>query len=50
MPKEKVLKEFIKVRPKGYYFHEVNHSPFQHLINWFKDNWRTTEYQKHYKR
>lgn len=24
VPKEKVLKEFIKVRPKGFYFHEQN--------------------------
>lgn len=44
VPKEKVLKEFIKVRPKGFYFHEVNHVPFQVLINWFKTNWRTLEY------
>jgi len=28
VPKDKVLKEFIKVRPKGFYFHEVNHQPF----------------------
>jgi len=50
VPKEKVLKEFIKVRPKGFYFHEVNHQPFQILINWFKDNWRTQDYQKHLRR
>lgn len=28
VPKEKVLKEFIKVRPRGFYFHENNHTPF----------------------
>ena len=28
VPKEKVLKEFIKVRPKGFYFHEQNQAPF----------------------
>jgi len=38
------------VRPKGFYFHEVNHQPFQILINWFKDNWRTQDYQKHLRR
>ena len=50
VPKEKVLKEFIKVRPKGFYFHDTNHMPFQLLINWFKDNWRTTDYQKNFKK
>ena len=50
VPKEKVLKEFIKVRPKGFYFHEQNQAPFQMLINWFKDNWRTHDYQRHFKR
>jgi len=34
VPKEKVLKEFIKVRPKGFYFHDQNLVPFQMLINW----------------
>lgn len=50
IPREKVIKEFIKVRPKGFYFHEQNHAPFQTLINWFKDNWSTKEYQKNAKR
>ena len=50
VPKEKVLKEFIKVRPKGFYFHDQNLVPFQMLINWFKDNWRTHDYQRHFKR
>ena len=45
VPKEKVLREYIKVRPKGFHFHENNHVPFQVLINWFKDNWRTPKYQ-----
>jgi len=50
VPKEKVNKEFIKVRPKGFYFHDQNLVPFQMLINWFKDNWKTHEYQRHFKR
>lgn len=28
VPKERVLKEFIKVRPKGFYFHDQNLVPF----------------------
>lgn len=44
LPKEKVVKEFIKVRPKGFYFHEQNLSPFMNLVNWFKENWQTKDY------
>ena len=44
VPKERVVKEFIKVRPRGFYFHEENHAPFQKLINWFKENWRKEKY------
>lgn len=50
VPKDKVLKEFIKVRPKGFYFHDQTLVPFQCLINWFKDNWRSTDYQRHFRR
>ena len=45
-----MLKEFIKVRPKGFFFHDTNHTYFQMLINWFKDNWRTSDYQRQLKR
>jgi hypothetical protein len=50
VPRDKVVKEFIKVRPKGFYFHDQSHAPFQTLINWFKDNWSSREYQRHAKR
>ena len=50
VPKERVVKEFIKVRPRGFYFHEDNHAPFQKLINWFKENWRKEKYQHHLRR
>lgn len=50
VPKEKVVKEFIRVKPRGYFFHEQQLSPFQALINWFKDNWREKNYQKRLKR
>ena len=49
-PKEKVIKEFIRVRPKGFYFHEISHNPFQQMINWFKDNWSKREYLRIVKR
>ncbi len=44
MPREKVIKEFIKVRPRGYYFHDQNHTPLFQLINWFKETWATKDY------
>lgn len=50
VPREKVVKEFIKVRPKGFYFHEQNQAPFITLVNWFKDNWQTKDYQRYLKR
>lgn len=37
VPREKVIKEFIKIRPKGFYFHDQNFTPFMALVNWFKD-------------
>ena len=50
VPRERVIKEFIKVRPKGFYFHEQNLAPFQQLVNWFKDQWQTKDYQRFLKR
>lgn len=50
VPREKVIREFIKVRPKGFYFHDQSHAPFQTLINWFKDNWSSRDYQRYAKR
>ena len=50
VPKEKVVKEFIRVKPRGFLFHEQHFSPFQALINWFKDNWRDRIYQRGLKR
>jgi len=44
VPKEKVVKEFIRVKPMGFFFHDTYLTPFQALINWFKDNWRDRAY------
>ena len=50
VPKEKLVKKFIRVKPRGFLFHEQHFSPFQALINWFKDNWRDRVYQRGLKR
>jgi len=46
IPKEKLVKEFIKVKPSGYHFHGKRHNTFQNMINWFKDNFKSRDYQK----
>mmetsp|Transcript_17932 Transcript_17932/g.12926 ORF Transcript_17932/g.12926 Transcript_17932/m.12926 type:complete len:80 (+) Transcript_17932:2338-2577(+) len=45
-----MVKEFIKVKPSGYYFHGKKFNIFQSLINWFKDNFKIKEYQKELKK
>lgn len=50
IPKMSLVKEFIKVKPKGYFFHEQYHKQLQSLINWFKDNYRQREYIRYQKK
>lgn len=49
-PKDKVVKEYIRVKPRGFYFHDKLHQTFIATINWFKENQRTRDYQRHLKR
>jgi hypothetical protein len=51
VPKTQVLKEFIRVKPRGFNFHaKDDFSTLPTLINWFKDNWKTRDYQRFVKR
>lgn len=45
IPKTDVVREFIKVKPRGYFFHQRYLCPFQMLINWFKKNFKNRDYQ-----
>jgi hypothetical protein len=45
-----MIKEYIKVKPRGYQFHEKFHNPFQHMINWFKENFSAKDYQRYTRR
>ena len=47
IPKKELVKEYIKVKPRGYFFHHQYHYPFQNMINWFKQEFRTREYQRY---
>jgi len=47
MAKSSVTREYIKVKPRGYFFHDGYHSHLNQLITWFKQNYATREYKKH---
>jgi transcription elongation factor SPT6 len=44
MPKEKILREYIKVKPKGLFFHEAYHPNINYLIAWFKRHFAERTY------
>jgi hypothetical protein len=50
IPKNLVKKEYIKVKPKGYWFHDEYRKNIQALINWFKENFNNSDYIKYQKR
>jgi len=43
---DKLLKEYIKVKPLGLSFHDKYHTSLKDLISWFKDKFHTSEYKK----
>ena len=47
IPSKVLVKEFIKIKPRGYFFHHQYHYPFVNMINWFKQNFRNKEYQRY---
>ena len=47
IPKDKMVKEYIKIKPRGYFFHHQYHFPFTSLINWFKQEFRNKDYQRY---
>jgi hypothetical protein len=48
MPKEsKIVKELIRVKDNGLFFHDQNFSNLKELTMWFKTNFTTKDYQKY---
>ena len=45
LPKEKTISEFIKVKPRGLFFHEAYHTSLNYLISWFKRHHSERPYQ-----
>jgi transcription elongation factor SPT6 len=45
IPKEKTVTEYIKVKPRGLFFHEAYHTSLNYLIGWFKRHQMEKVYQ-----
>ena len=50
VPKDKVEKEYIKVKPDGLAFHGQVFSTLKEMTTWFKTNFRTSEYKTYMKK
>jgi transcription elongation factor SPT6 len=45
LPKEEITVEYIKVKPKGFFFHEAYHPNINFLISWFKRHYSDRTYK-----
>jgi transcription elongation factor SPT6 len=45
LPKDRIVREYIKVKPKGLFFHESYHPSINFLISWFKRHYNDKNYQ-----
>ena len=45
LPKEKMISEYIKVKPRGFFFHEAYHTSLTYLTSWFKRHHSERSYQ-----
>jgi hypothetical protein len=45
-----VTKEWVKVKPQGLFFHQVNFVSLPMVISFFKEKFKTPEYQKYVKK
>lgn len=50
IPRNAMIKELIKVKARGYFFHHQYFSNLNELINWFKKEFRTPDYQRYLKK
>jgi hypothetical protein len=47
VPKDTLVKEFIKVKPRGFFFHHQYFLAMPELLNWFKAQFRSPDYQRY---
>lgn len=45
LPKDRIVREYIKVKPKGLFFHDAYHPSINFLISWFKRHYSDKSYQ-----
>lgn len=50
IPRTSLVREFIKVKANGYWFHQKFQTSVQALISYFKANFKDSEYRKYVKR
>lgn len=48
-PSKKFVREFVKIKPKGFLFHEKYLPNVNSLISFFKENFSSIEYRKYVK-
>jgi transcription elongation factor SPT6 len=50
IPRNSMIKELIKVKARGFFFHHQYFSNLNELINWFKKEFRSPDYQRYLKK
>lgn len=50
LSRNEVVKEYIKIKPNGLFFHNEYFPGLKTLIPWFKENFRSNEYQRYAKK
>ena len=48
--RNEIIKEYIKVKPNGLFFHNLYFQNLPALILWFKENFKSAEYQRYLKK
>ena len=50
LSRNEIIKEYIKVKPGGLYFHNIYFTTLSSLVLWFKENFKNAEYQRYLKK
>ena len=50
LSRNEIIKEYIKIKPGGLYFHNLYFTTLASLIQWFKENFKTNDYQRYLKK
>lgn len=50
LTRNEIIKEYIKIKPGGLFFHNLYFTTLSSLILWFKENFKSPEYQRYLKK